>query len=202
MIAGDYVFMFWKFIIKFSNLLLVAVLASFQVACTSLNLPPPQEPIAAVSELMRSNIRQLNVQLIMPPLFDALGYQYLLFMPFSKIKPTNVYQHLKQTLIQKLALCGYNASIISEESKLASIKFEVTDLSCSAYDLFFVRDISCEIALISQRLDRLNTKDQIKISNAQFKRFGFSPELLSCLHSTANQAIDKALFNLGLCDRS
>lgn len=170
-------------------------------ACFSFRLPEPQ-PMRALSKLLLSNTSQISVQLQMPENFNSLGNQYLLLIPFTSIDSSNTEQHVRAILAQKLALCGYNFSLADHNSSaMPLLKLNFADISCSAFDLFFIRRIRCKIELVSQRSDQQSSYSKIKISNAQFKPYGFSSELLSCLHSTLNQAIDQALFDLRLCEK-
>lgn len=186
----------------FKALLVSLGTATLLTAClkTDLSSPPLD---ARVFRLAAASARPIHIEVTSESPEANLGHQYLLFaIPFGRITSDNVSMVVQRALYSKLALRGYTP-LVNQSARsgfgaaAATLKLQIHDPQASAFDLFFVRHLSCSLNLKAQfskqdserRADASGTFDD-------FRAFAFEKEMSLCFTQALDIALDRLLNEL------
>jgi hypothetical protein len=177
---------------------LVFLLTCTAPSCTSVKIDTYQIPPAA-KKLESTNRKRINLESASLGKFSPAGHQFLFFLiPFGRIEIPEPETSVHNKAETKLNLMGYNVNSQHSDGS-GTLKITLNKLQLSAYDLFFMRRIYCEIELQTEVYDRdkhLIFSKNAKSAKSSFKSMGFKPQLEHIYQQCLDEAINQALINI------
>ena len=136
-------------------------------------------------------------------LADEVGRQFAyLVLPLGRVVLPELEQHLYDVAFSELAMRGFRPESVAKSVLLSPrLSFQVEDVALNAYDWLFLRKLSCRLELhskLSSANGQLLGKWNSSVSEHEFAKQGFEPELRKLLNRCSERAVRESLDKLGL----
>ena len=174
------------------TLLILLICCVCLSSCTGACIAP-QEIVPQVLKLRSSNSKNIQLNIQSKKDFNPVGHQYLFFViPFGRISLADTVTSIHNEVYTRLAVLGINVSNAAN----SRLEISIENVQLSAYDLFVIRNIYCEIELKLSVYDSngaLKRTWNQKTGKSAYKALAFHAELehifRQCLSETINQAL-------------
>lgn len=163
------------------------------IGCVRTEISPltTQPEIARLSALASRQVA-LEVQLS-PDLDERVGSQFtFIFLPIGSVYVPSLADAIKTIATEQLALLGVRATPTAS----TRLRLTVNQLALSGYDLFFIRRISCRLALSAELLNPNGAPRRFwhtSLQRAATRKAAFEPQLRLLFEETLREALQEIL---------